>query len=440
MGEISIPGDPGALQSLAARLRQAAGDVESVRGRVAQNGLDGAWSGRASDAFRGTLHELPGELAPIATAFDGAAQSLAGFATRLAELQEQARWYEDQITGAHQELNEAHARNAAAETKLRAARLAHAAASDPVSLHTAQSAVNVGEAMVRQAGADIEDLGGNVTRLLSGAQSIRDAYDGAVRTCCSALDGARHSGGRSFANRVSGSVHRLLGHVDHAAATWWRFGERAERDAERDAEHFGAGALREFDRGWAPMRAVLMATSEALGEATLIVGGGTLVVAAALLVVPGVDVPAGLVVAADLEVMEDVDDVLEVESVAVLAGDAVASIDQPQYRRDLPGDGVRAIPGDRLFGPSERKISRLAESSPALRPVIRRASRSTDDAVEFAESEGKGALKLGEDFVQGKLSDLVDHAAHSINPLISAPLESPLPLKIGLPAAASRST
>src|SRR6202020_1120726 len=142
MGEISIPGDPGALQSLAARLRQAAGDVESVRGRVSQNGLDGAWSGQAGDAFRGTLHELPGELTPIATAFDGAAQSLAGFATRLAELQEQARWYEDQIIGARQELNEAHARNAAAETKLRVARLAHAAASDPVSLHTAQSAVN----------------------------------------------------------------------------------------------------------------------------------------------------------------------------------------------------------------------------------------------------------------------------------------------------------
>ncbi len=232
MAEISIPGSPGGLQSLVSQLRTAAASVAAVQDRVASNGLHGSWSGQASDAFRSTLHEFPGELGPIVTAFGDAGQALAAFAGRLEQLQEQARWCEGQMENAQQELRAANARHAAAQTKLSAARLAHSAAADPVSLHTAQSAVNLGENLVRQAGADIEDIGSAVARLRSQAQAILNEYEDVVRACASSLDSARHAGGRSLTGWIGSHVGRLLGHAERDLAVWWRYGDRVVDEAE----------------------------------------------------------------------------------------------------------------------------------------------------------------------------------------------------------------
>jgi uncharacterized protein YukE len=435
MAEISIPGNPGGLQSLAAQLRTAAGDIASVQSRVASNGLHGSWSGHASEVFRSTLHELPGELGPIVTSFEDSAQALTTFAARLSGLQEQARWCEQQMGRAQQELRAANARHAAAQTKLNAARLAHAAAADPVSLHTAQSAVSLGEGLMRQAGADIEDIGGGIAQLGARAQGVLNRYEDAVRACCSSLDASRHSGGRSLGGWVHSHVGGLLGHVDRTAVAWWRSGERTVRDAE----HVGAQALREFDRAWAPLRAGLTLTSEALSDATLYVCGGGLVVAGglALFLGPG-DAAAGILVAADLEVMADAEEILQVESVVVLAGDSIASIEQPEYRANLPADAFNALPGERLFGPLERKGLREIKSQPIGRAAIKELSAADKSAEGLVKQEGKGVLRLGEDVVKDKITKAIDRAAHTIKPLISAPLEQPLLFKLGASGASMR--
>ncbi|HTZ85844.1 MAG TPA: WXG100 family type VII secretion target, partial [Solirubrobacteraceae bacterium] len=365
MPEISIPGSPGGLQALAGQLRAAAAGVESVRGRVDSNGLHGSWSGRASDAFRSTLHELPGELSPIASAFGDAAQALGTFAARLTSLQEQARWCEQQMSDAQQELRTANARHDAARAKLTAAQRAHSTATDPVSLSTAQSAVHAGEGLVRQAQADIEDISGGIGQIRSRAQNIRDEYDDAVRVCCSALDAARHAGGRSLVGWVERQMGQLVGHVGHGVAAFWgRLGQLAH-EAEDDT-------LQVFDLAWPGVREALSITSEALGDATLIVCGAGLVVAGGVALTGVGAVPAALIAVADVEVFEKMGEVTEVESVLILEGDAIeARRGHEEYRRELPSDVVGAIPSEKLFrplkGPAKSALRSVTHSFPGIK-------------------------------------------------------------------------
>ncbi len=225
MAEISIPGDPGGLTALASQLRAAADQIGTVQGRVAANGLQGSWSGDAAEAFRASLHQLPGELAGVSAAFEEAAQALSSFASRLTDLQQRAQWYERQIETARQEESDSRARQAQAQTALNAAHLHYSLATDPVSLHTAKQALELGESSVRQAVAEVDDAIGRISRLMSEAVTLRQEYQAAVNACCGALDGVRHSSGSSLA-WLGSAIFGLMGHMDGGIGVWWHNGGR----------------------------------------------------------------------------------------------------------------------------------------------------------------------------------------------------------------------
>src|ERR1039458_1049514 len=119
MTAVDIPGSPGGLDALAGQLENAANDINAVRDRVATNGLDGEWSGQAADAFRSTLHRLPGELATVGGAFGDAMGTIRSFAGRLAGLQQQAQWYDEKLEESERDLQEANARHDQATESLR---------------------------------------------------------------------------------------------------------------------------------------------------------------------------------------------------------------------------------------------------------------------------------------------------------------------------------
>ncbi len=223
MAEISIPGDPGGLSSLAAELRAAADQVGTVQGRVSANGLHGSWSGTAALAFQASIHPLPGELGEVAAVLEEASRALASFASRLSELQQKAHWYERQIEGAEQEQSAAQARQEQAQTEVDAARLRHSAATDPASLHTAKQAVELGESAVSRAVADVEDTISRIAKLVVARAVLHREYEAAVSACCSALEVACHSSRNPFGG-LGKAVLGLVAGVDRGVALWWRSG------------------------------------------------------------------------------------------------------------------------------------------------------------------------------------------------------------------------
>ncbi len=84
-----VPGDPGELERLAARLSRfaaAAGDASA-----GLTGLDSEhWSGRAAEGFRAAVGPMPRQLARAGGAFAAAARALSGYATALRAAQSAA--------------------------------------------------------------------------------------------------------------------------------------------------------------------------------------------------------------------------------------------------------------------------------------------------------------------------------------------------------------
>jgi uncharacterized protein YukE len=370
--ELEIPGSPGGLEALVSQLRNAAADVDSVRDRVASNGLEGDWSGRAADAFRSSLHQLPGELAKVGGAFGDAAGAIGRFASTLASLQEQARWHNEHVELAEQELREANARRAEAQTKLDAANLKHSLATDPVSLSTAKQAVDLGESMVRQTVADVEDIGTNIAQLLSASEGVRREYEEAVRVCSAALDAARDGGGKLLSGWRSRFDH-MVGRLEHGGAALIRDGERGARALDRDLER----GLRDFDRQWAGWRKDLEDASEFLGIASIV-----------LLCVPG----AGPFLFLGLGVLS------AAASGMVLAGDAV----DPHDRKHLLGDGfdfglavlsivpaVRAAREEKLAWRVGKDV--VQDSRGPIQEIISRKFPEIDKVLESASPRAQRA-------------------------------------------------
>lgn len=231
-------------------------------------------------------------------------------------------------------------------------------------------------------------------------------------------------------------VGGLLGHARHDLVAWWRDGTGLARDVEDGVERFGNDALEAFDREWADARQILVDTSSALGDATLLVCGGVLVFVGAL-AATGFGAPAAAVIAgADLAVIEAADDVIEAESIAILAGDSLEiKRGHREYLNELPSDGLGVVPGSKVFAPLERRAGRAIRSSPGLRKatqsLVRTAKRVLSPTV--AKREGKGILKLGEDAAKDQVDNGMEFVEHNFKPLISAPLERPLTFKLVLP-------
>ncbi len=332
MTSIDIPGSPGGLDALAGQLENAANDINAVGDRVATNGLDGEWSGQAADAFRSTLHRLPGELTTVGGAFGDAMGTIRSFAGRLAELQQQAQWYQEKMEESERDLQAANARHDEAAEGLRNANRAQAAATDPVSLNAAKQAVDLGESMVRQAIADVEDIGGQISQLNSGTDSIRREYEEAVRSSCSALDAAcppgesLWSGLRHGFDDMTGGAIRLGGAV-------WRGADRDVHDAERDVKDVAHFTVHEFDEHWGELRSVLAEVGTGLMIAGVVAG-----VVLLTAVTMGADVPF-LLGAAPLALAAfgaaDAGTILEGDDIEATTGDAS---EREQYGRLLPGD------------------------------------------------------------------------------------------------------
>jgi uncharacterized protein YukE len=332
MTTVDIPGNPGALETLAGQLENAANDINSVRERVAANGLEGEWSGQAADAFRSTLHRLPGELGAVAGAFGDAMGTIRSFAGRLAELQQQARWYDEKLEESERALREANARHDEATENLRGATRAEVTASDPVSLHVAKQAVERGQSLVRQAITDVEDLGGELSQLNSGADSIRREYEAAVRSCSSALDAACPPGDSVWSGLRHGFDDMTGGAIVLGGAVW-RGADRGLHDAEEGVADAGRLAVHEFDEHWGEIRRVLADVGQGLMLAGVIAGVVFLTAASG-----GTDIPF-LVAAAPLALAAfgaaDEGTILEGDDIEATTGDAS---ERSQYGRDLPGD------------------------------------------------------------------------------------------------------
>jgi len=332
MTAVDIPGSPGGLDALAGQLENAANDINAVRDRVATNGLDGEWSGQAADAFRSTLHRLPGELATVGGAFGDAMGTIRSFAGRLSELQQQAQWYDEKLEESERDLQQANARHDQATESLRSANRAQAAAADPVSLHAAKQAVERGESMVRQAITDVEDLGGEVSQLNSGADSIRREYEEAVRSSCSALEAACPPGENVWSGLRHGFDDMTGGAILLGGAVW-RGADRGLHDTEKgleDAAHF---TVHEFDEHWGEIRRVLADVGQGLMVAGVIAGIVLLTAATG-----GGDIPF-LITAAPLAIAAfgaaDSGAILEGDDIEATTGDAS---EKKQYGRLLPGD------------------------------------------------------------------------------------------------------
>ena len=343
---LTIPGDPGGLIGLASQLAGAASDVQDVHDRVATNGLEGAWSGHAADAFRSTLHSVPGELDTIVAAFNEAASAVRGFAGELEELQANARWHNQQLASEEGELERARATAAARQAEVASAARAHASATDPVTLSNASRALAASEGMLRAATSDVEGLGSAISRLAGTGSQIEEEYNAAVRRTAGAIEAARASAGR-FIDSNTGHSHGLFGKIGHFIGGAGRLAEHVGRDAEHGAEwagkevvHAGEGVVHWGERtahdltaldehpSWGTLRAVLV---DAKGP--LEVAGVVLAIAAVVVTGGAAAAPMIAALSADVAFANVADDALIEE------GDGIEAIGgNKEYEGDLIDD------------------------------------------------------------------------------------------------------
>lgn len=446
MAEISIPGDPGGLSGLGSRLGSAADQIGAVQSRISSHGLEGAWSGAASDAFASTLGKLPGELEKAAQAFDDAGRALGTFSAKLSELQQKAAWYNRQIEGAQRDLAAAETRHRDAETDLRTAHVQHDSAGDPASRHAAQGAVLAGESRVGEAFAQVEESSSRIASLKRAGGTLRHEYDDAVRSCCGALDSARHAGSHSFLGAIAEHVKQMGGYVEGAAAVTWRGAKELEDDFEKEV---GAG-LKALDDNWGRLRADLSDASDYVG----LLG----ITALAVAMIPGVDIAAAVVFAG-------VGIVTGAISGLTFAGDGIEALrgkrekDGTKYASHLPSDGfdlvLSLIPGfgwaakdgraaakssERVIsdaGPIEHKVLDEAKRVPVFKRAARSVEKMPHAARQGLQAIDAEAHHVVHQVVQSEIDRVSEGAAsveHKLRGLVEPPASEYRRCTVPLPA------
>jgi uncharacterized protein YukE len=453
LGGSAIPGDPGGLVALAAQLQTASSDVASVQERVATNGLQGSWSGAAAEAFRGSLNKLPGELAKVATAFGDASRSVSTFAGTLEELQANASKYATEITDLHVELRGAQVRQDEAQTRVAAARLAHSLASDPFSLHTAAAALNVGLGIEQTAVAEVEEIGAEIARFVSLAESNRITYEDAVRTCCAAFGSAYEGGTSSFGAWAERHARSVAGLLEGSWGAVRREGDRVAHDAEtdvvhatRDVEHEADAAthaaLTDLDRHWTQIRGQILRVSADLSNATLIANIALPILAITVTAASGGALaPLGLaMIAADADINAADTVATNAASAAVVGGDAIeAARGSRVAEQELPGDaekGVINAAASHFGSGAADKVSstidaRLA-STPALRDTV--AKLVVIDTVKQSASNAAGEAST---LVGNEAQKAIAAVPDAIRSVIAAPFVRPESLLIPIPTIAT---
>lgn len=347
LGGDAIPGDPGAVEAMASRLRRSAAEVASIQQRIASVGLSGSWSGQAAAAFKSSLHELPGELSKLHSSFDGAAGAIGAYAAALSDAQGRANWYARQIEQAESDLSAAQERHASAQSALDSARRSHLAATDPASKASAQRAVDYASGAAARAGAEVDELDGKIASLRTAAHANHEQYEAAASACCSGLDAASHLGIR---NSLSSWWNR---HITHgfpgeavaavAGGVAWVFKEGD--DVVEGVEHWTGNTIKDVGKfaddlahgqlSWEDARAVLEDA-----RAPLVLAGIGLTVAA-VVATDGAATP--LLIA---ELSGGVTAVTAADDIAIGAGDSSEALfgetaaTREKYRSQLVGDAA----------------------------------------------------------------------------------------------------
>lgn len=434
MTEISIPGDPSGLAGLASQLWAAADHVGSVNGRLQSNSLQGAWSGNAAEAFRSTLHQLPGELTKVEQAFGDAGRAVGTFASTLEELQQRAAWYNGQLESARREMANAEAAKRSAESEVRAARQRGSAASDPVTKHAAQTALNDGVSMVGRAAADITSSGNRISSLERSATQLRDEYEQAVRTCCSALEGSGHAGHHSLLGWAKDTVKDIGKFSEKGAAAFIH----TVKSGVDEVERVGGDTLEEFDKNWGDWRKFLVHANDVIGDVAVDVGVSVLVAAGAVaLAVPGPgDVVAGAMVTADEALMAGASKLQAADRGLILAGDAVEgyAMGRSQYKAYLFDDAVEtgvSIGGGKLLEGVGSKV----ESMPAFKKASGKLENfvKDDPTLKVGERIVVDEVKIVKDHVVDQGKDWVKDGIEALpKSLILEPLKEPETLLVNL--------
>jgi uncharacterized protein YukE len=433
MGEIVIPGDAGGLGALASQLGAAGGHVGSVRGRVDSNSLQGGWTGTAAEAFRSTLHELPGELTKVEQAFDDAGRALGSFSSKLADLQQRAAWYNGQIEAAQRELETAESGKHSAESELRTAKQRSGAASDPVTKHAAQGAITAGESAVGRAAAAIEASSDRISSLRQAGSQLHDEYEDAVRACCSALEGSGQAG-----------HHSLLGWAKQRAKDIGKLAEHGAgfvvHTAKSAVEDIADGdALEAFDKHWGDWRKVLVETNKLIGDVSIDVAVGLLVFAGAAAMLPGPgDAVAGLALGVEEDLIVGAGALETLDGGLILAGDAVDGVvmNRPQYRADLKDDVINtgvSVGGAKLTGTVIARVGKKLASLPVAQKVTGKVEKavSSDQTLKVDQKIVVKEVNIVKDKVVEKGEDAVKSGVKSLtSPIILPPLERPLTLQV----------
>jgi uncharacterized protein YukE len=375
---IVIPGDPGALGAIGSQLRTAAADVASVRDRVASNSLDGAWKGNAANAFRSTLHELPGELSHVVSAFEQAGGAVSRFASRLGELQREAAWYNAKLAESEEEERLSRERLKHAETSVLHARAAHSAAADPASILSTRSALAACEAALHGAVGALEEAGAALSHLVSGASGPRQEYEAAVRQCCGELDAAHGGATHGLSGWVARHLQAMEHGLEHLGGAIWRAGTGEIDSLVHDGEHLLKWAGHELDEHWDTIRNVLMVAGTVIAAATIValivVSGGT--------ALPGV---IGFLTVAGVA-----------DSAAVLLGDERESR-LPQYANDrklIAGDMFSLVTS--LLGPATKGVG-LARAALSDGGVAAKGLTEAEQVAKELKADGpiEGRLLSG---------------------------------------------
>lgn len=378
LGDNAIPGDPGALQTLSSQLRATAGQVADIRGRFAGRGTGAHWSGRAAEAFRSSLNELPGELDKLYGSYTVAADAIGAYAGTLAELQGRANWYAGQIEEAAAAQQAAQARSAAAARDLHAARQAHASATDPVSQSSAQRAMEHAGSAIAHANAEHDEALSKVASLHAAAAANHDAFEAAAQTCCSQLDIASHLGIR---NSVVKALEHVGGQVLQTLASpfvWagkevYKWGDHALHDAETFLH----------DPSWENLRNVLedaKAPLEVAGAALLIAG-----LAASVIASGGADAPVLLALADAAGTMDAVGFGVNTATLAidgtVTAGDGSEAIfGSGQAQRDARGHLV----GDAFDTATDAAVGATGTHESAQLDSL--ADKASNEALDYLDT------------------------------------------------------
>jgi uncharacterized protein YukE len=188
LGHDAIPGDPGELQALCARLASTSHQLADLRTKIGQQ-TEGNWAGHASDAYRGTLGQIGFDFTVLESSFESVANAIRSFAPQLEDFQSTAVWLAQKISQCEEELSSAQARAQTATSGVLSARAERDAAVPGHDLAVRQAALDHAVSDLRGAEGAVENAQHELAQLRHSADENRQQYEDAATRLASAVIG-----------------------------------------------------------------------------------------------------------------------------------------------------------------------------------------------------------------------------------------------------------